>query len=78
MATSLKKCSVNVCGCGPSDCQYCDGEGFRSAATPLPGLDVETVQEAREEISRRLAGRGDGDFSVWIVSKGTAELGLKK
>lgn len=68
IATSLKKCSVNVCGWGPSDCQYCWGEGFRRAATPQPGLDVETVQEARDEISRRFGGTGDGDRSTTVSS----------
>lgn len=63
-ATSLKKWRVKVCGWGPSDCQYCAGEGLRRAATPQPGLEVETVQEASDEISRKLAGKGEGDFSV--------------
>lgn len=53
-----------MCGCGPSDCQYCAGEGLRRAATPQPGFEVETVQEARDEISRKLGGKGEGDFSV--------------
>lgn len=52
-----------MCGCGPSDCQYCAGERLRRAATPQPGLEVETVQEASEEISRKLGGKGEGDFS---------------
>jgi hypothetical protein len=68
-ATSLKKWRVRVCGCGPSDCQYCAGEWCRSAATPQPGLDVETVHDARDEISRRLGGSGDGDRSVQSVSQ---------
>lgn len=53
-----------MCGCGPSDCQYCDGEGLRRAATPQPGLEVETVQEASDEMSRKLGGKGEGDFSI--------------
>jgi len=52
-----------VCGCGPSDCQYSDGFVLRRAATPQPGLCVETVHEASDEISRRLGGRGVGDLS---------------
>lgn len=47
-----------MCGCGPSDCQKSEGDGLRRAATPQPGLCVDTVQDAREEISRRLAGMG--------------------
>jgi len=53
-----------MCGWGPSDCQYCEVEGLRRAATPQPGLCVETVHEAREEISRRLGGMGEGDLSA--------------
>ena len=64
MATSLKKWRLSVCGCGPSDCQYCSGEGLRRAATPHPGLCVETVHDASDEISRRLLGSGDGDLSI--------------
>lgn len=56
--TRLKKCSVRICGWGPSDCQKSEGEGLRRAATPQPGLCVDTVQDAREEISRRFAGIG--------------------
>jgi hypothetical protein len=53
-----------VWGWGPSDCQYWDGDELRRAATPQPGLEVETVQDASEEISRRFGGKGVGDFSV--------------
>lgn len=74
IATSLKKCRVSVCGCGPSDCQYWAGDGLRSAGTPKPGLCVDTVHEARLVISRRFGGsggegEGEGDFS-------SSELGV--
>jgi len=53
MLTSLKKWIFSVCGCGPSDCQNWVGDGCRRAVVPQEGLCVETVQDAREEISLR-------------------------
>lgn len=47
---------LSRCGCGPSDCQNWHVSGERKAATPLPGLALLTVQEAREEISLRPCG----------------------
>lgn len=58
MRTSLKKCTVSRCGCGPSDCQNWAGFRLRRASTPQEGLCVETDHEAREEISRRPVRKG--------------------
>lgn len=60
METSLKKWMLRRCGWGPSDCQNCDVDGFRRASTPQSGLKVETVQDARAEISRRCERDGSG------------------
>ena len=51
--TSLKKCKFKKCGWGPSDCQNWAVDGWRSCGIEQPGLEEETVQEAREEISLR-------------------------
>ena len=48
------------CGWGPSDCQNKDVLGERRAGIPQPGFELETVQEAREEISLRPGGGGGG------------------
>lgn len=53
MWTSLKKCIVRVCGCGPSDCQNVDEVGARRAEVPQVGLWVETWKEARALMLRR-------------------------
>lgn len=60
METSLKKWMLRRCGWGPSDCQNCDVDGFRRASTPQSGLKVETVQDARADISRRCERDGSG------------------
>ncbi len=59
-STSLKKWMLRWCGCGPSDCQNWDVEGARSAVTPQPGFEEETVHDAREEISLNPEGAGGG------------------
>lgn len=71
--TRLKKWMVRRWGWGPSDCQKREGEGERRAGTPQPGLWVETVQEAREEISRR---RGKGGGWSGEVSIGCLEVSV--
>lgn len=64
METSLKKWMLRRCGWGPSDCQNCDVDGFRRASTPQSGLKVETVQDARAEISRRCERDGSGTAAL--------------
>lgn len=72
METSLKKWILRRCGWGPSDCQNCDVDGFRKASTPQSGLKVETVQDARAEISRRCARDGSGTAGPKGVSQEAA------
>jgi hypothetical protein len=72
--TILKKWMLRWCGCGPSDCQKRLVEGARRAATAQPGLDEETVQLAREEISLQPGGGGGEEVvtSVVVWSGGSA------
>lgn len=69
METSLKKWMLRRCGWGPSDCQNCDVDGFLRASTPQSGLKVETVQDARAEISRRWERDGSGAAGPEVVSQ---------
>ena len=70
METCLKKWMVRRCGCGPSDCQNREVDGWRRAEIPHPGLLVLTVQLAREEISFKPGGGscvlGSGDAVVSV------------
>jgi len=52
------KCTEMTCGCGPSDCQKEDVEAWRSAWMPQPGLDEDTVHDARAEMSLSPVGSG--------------------
>jgi hypothetical protein len=68
MRTCLKKWMLRRCGWGPSDCQKREVLGERSWGIEQPGLLLETVHEARLEISLRLGGRG-GVAGEWGGSK---------
>lgn len=72
MLTCLKKWMLRRCGCGPSDCQKRAVEGERSCGTEQPGLLLDTVQEARLEISLSPGGRG----GACVGGKGSAECAV--
>lgn len=51
-------------------------EGFRRASTPQSGLKVETVQDARAEISRRCERDGSGTAAFRTKSVNQPVLGI--
>ena len=75
MCTRLKKWMVRVWGWGPSDCQNVFGVGERRAGMEQEGLEVETVQEARELMLRRWGRRGS-ESETWGV--GVSNYGSMK
>lgn len=75
ISTSLKKWMFSRCGCGPSDCQNRLVEGARSCGTAQPGFAVETVHDARPEMSLKCGGSGGGPVIGGSGSDGPVEGG---